>query len=353
MNKTVAIAGGGIIGMSAAWRLSQRGVAVTVFEKGSIGGEASWAGAGMLAPGGEVESPSLLAQLSIESRSLYAAFVRELEAATHLSVDYQECGALDLAYNEVEYQMLRSRAERQSTMGVKSKEISLEQVAAFWPRVSTRSLRGALFYPGDAIVNPRELITAIAPACRQRGVVVRENSPVLAASVLQNGIEVESSDGRQRFDALVIAAGAWSSSIVLHNSVALPESNPVKGQLIGFHQPDQTCNTILRHGHTYLLQRANGLLIVGASVEHAGWDRTVEPAVTQDLSREAAICVAAPSGNESDGSMGGLSPGERASETRALAFEPSLSGLWPFPERDFARSGNRAGCGSRSRVWRA
>ncbi len=291
MNRTVAIAGGGIIGMSAAWRLAQRGIAVTVFEKGAIGGEASWAGAGMLAPGGEIVSSSWFAHLAIESRSLYPSFVRELETATHRSIDYQECGALDLAYNEAEWEELQIRAQQQSEVGLKWKEISREQITSFWPRVSTHGLRGALFYPGDAIVNPREVMTALAEACRGRGAILREGAPVLAATVLNDGIEVESSEGRERFDVLVIAAGAWSSSIRLLNSVALPEARPVKGQLIGFHQPEQTCNTILRHGHAYLLQRANGLLIAGASVEHAGWDRSIEPAVAESLAREAAFVL--------------------------------------------------------------
>jgi glycine oxidase len=291
VSKSVAIAGGGIIGMSAAWRLAQHGFRVTVFEKGSIGSEASWAGAGMLAPGGEVDSPSLLSRLAIESRELYTRFVRELEQRTHVAIDYQERGALDLAYNASEWHALRARAAAQAAFGVQSKELSKEHVAAFWPRVSTESLHGALFYAGDAIVNPRDVMLALAAACRQNGVMVRQNSAVLAVTILEAGIELDSVEGSESFDALVIAAGAWSSSITLRNVEPLPVARPIKGQLIGFQQPDQTCNTILRHGHTYLLQRANGLLIAGASVEYAGWDRTVEPSITNSLVQQAAFVL--------------------------------------------------------------
>src|SRR5581483_7835122 len=93
---SIAVIGGGIIGMSIAWRLAQRGWEVTLFEKRSLGSEASWAGAGMLSPGGEIESWSPLATLAIESRQLYASFVRELENVSGLAIDYQECGGLDL-----------------------------------------------------------------------------------------------------------------------------------------------------------------------------------------------------------------------------------------------------------------
>ena len=284
---SIAIAGGGIIGMSIAWRLAQQGYNVTVFEKGSIGGEASWAGAGMLAPGGEFDEPSPLALMALESRSLYADFVRELERASSLAIDYQECGALDLAYDAGEWDLLLARAERQAAFGLSSKILKIEQVSTFWPRVRAEGLAGALFYPGDAIVNPRELVLALSAVCRKEGVTLMQNMPVDAVRVGETSIQVHT----RQFDALVVAAGAWSSSIQVENVTPLPAVEPVKGHLIGFQQPDQTCNSILRHGHTYLLQRANGLLIAGASVEHVGWDRSIEPVQAASLGRQAAFVL--------------------------------------------------------------
>ena len=81
---SIGIVGGGLIGLSAAWRLRQAGFRISLFEKGSLGREASWAGAGMLSPGGEVERESPLATLAIESRRLYPSFVRELERESGL-----------------------------------------------------------------------------------------------------------------------------------------------------------------------------------------------------------------------------------------------------------------------------
>ena len=291
MSKSVAVAGGGIIGMSIAWRLAKRGFTVTVFEKGQVGAEASWAGAGMLAPGGEVDGPSPLAELALKSRLLYAGFVRELEAESGLAIDYQECGALDLAYNDGEWQALQARAQLQQSLGILSKQLTNEQVATFWPRVSTFNLHGSLFYAGDAIVNPRDVMQALSAACHRSGVAIREHAPVEAAELKGNVVGVETTGSADNFDGLVVAAGPWSSSIRIGGGDPLPAAKPVKGQLIGFHQPDQTCNTILRHGHTYLLQRSSGLLIAGASVEDAGWDRTVEPSVTESLAQQAAFVL--------------------------------------------------------------
>lgn len=285
---SVAIVGGGIIGMSIAWRLAQKGIHVTVFDRSTVGGEASWAAAGMLAPGGEIEEASPLAALALESRALYPAYVRQLEDASGLTIDYQECGGLDLAYSPEEWDRLEDRAAQQSELGIPSKPLSAEHVSTFWPRIERSNLAGGRFYPGDAIVNPREVVIALAAACHKLGVEVRQNSPVTHVAIAVQTVEMETDTGRTVYSAAVLATGAWSSEIPLLGVPALPAAYPVKGHIIGYHQPTQTCNTILRHHNTYLLQRANGLLIAGASVEHVGFDRTIEDARISALATAAA-----------------------------------------------------------------
>jgi glycine oxidase len=279
--------GGGLIGLSVAWRLAQAGFSVSIFDRGSFGREASWAGAGMLAPGGEVEESSDFAKRTLASRALYRSFVRELEDAASTKIDYQECGALDLAYSSAEWHALQERAARQNALGIISKPLDSRQITIFWPRVRSAGLGGALFYPDDAIVDPRELVAALLVACRDRGVPLFAERTVDRLEILRNEAILHTAGGPQRFQAVVIAAGAWSSSIPVTGVPPIPAAEPVKGHLIGYQQPAQTCNTIVRRGHTYLLQRANGLLIAGASVEHAGWDRTIDLEIASDLAQQA------------------------------------------------------------------
>lgn len=288
---SVAIAGGGIIGMSIAWRLAQQGCSVTVFDKGTIGGEASWAGAGMLAPGGEIEAASPLASLSLESRRLYPSFVQELEQVSGCRIDYQECGSLDLAYSPEDLEALETRASRQAEIGITSKPVTEDQISAFWPRVRIENLAGARFYAGDGVVNPRELVAALVCACKDLGVELVENCPVTSASVETGRVVLETCRAARACHALVIAAGAWSDSIAVEGVAALPVAEPVKGHLIGYRQPEQTCSTIVRHGHTYLLQRANGLLIAGASVEHVGFNRALDSRILSELAAAAGFLL--------------------------------------------------------------
>jgi glycine oxidase len=287
---SVVIVGGGIIGLSAAWALVQQGLAVTVIDKARFGAEASWAGAGMLAPGGEVLQPSRLGALSVRSRAQYAAWVHQLERASGLSVDYQECGGLDLAYSAAEMGALDARAACQAQLDIISKKVTPDNISTFWPRVRKDGLVGGRFYAGDAIVNPRDL-TAALTAVLQPSAELIENCGVTRIHVGDRAVTIDTVQGTRHFGSAVVSSGAWSGTIETFGVPPLPLSQPVKGHLIAYRQPLQTCSTIIRHGHTYLLQRAGGELICGASVEHVGFDREVKPAIVNELAAQAAFVL--------------------------------------------------------------
>jgi glycine oxidase len=245
----------------------------------------------MLAPGGEVGHDSPLAALAIESLAAYPGFVRELEGGEGQAIDFQRCGAIDLAYSDEEKQSLETRAEAQIRLGIRSRSVSFDEIRTFWPRIRTDGLVGGRFYPDDAIVNPREVVQALLGAAGQHNVQVRSGCAVQRISVSGDQVEMQTEASTGSFDAAVIAAGAWSGSIPVAGVPTLPSTKPVKGHLIGYNQPDLTCNTIIRYRHTYLLQRASGLLIAGASVQDVGFDRQIEPAIVDDLACQASFIL--------------------------------------------------------------
>jgi glycine oxidase len=281
--KSIAIVGGGIIGTTTAWRLAQRGFKITLHEKGRLGSEASWAGAGMLSPG-ELDEPFEHVGLFLRSRNLYRGFVAELVEATGAGIDYRECGAIDLAYSAQEANHLRERAARQHAFGIRSREITPDQVRIFSPYVEMDGLVSALFCSGDAIVDPRNILTALRAACAQAGVELRENSPVASIAVGTQGASING----EIFAAAIVAAGAWSGGIPVAGVPPLPPSEPVKGHLMGFDLQLGACPTIIRHRHNYLLQRGSGFLIAGASAEHVGFHREISKEIADQLYREAS-----------------------------------------------------------------
>jgi glycine oxidase len=267
------IIGAGIIGLSIAWRLAQRGMRVTLIDAGKAGAEASWAGAGMLAPGGEVTERTEWSDFALHSLQLYPGFIAELEQESGCTIDYQRCGAIEITTTEADWAELQERASKQRELGIPSVPAKREY---------------ALFYPEDASVDPRDVTRALLVACRRRQVCVYENSPVTGIQAALDSIAVETPIGRLAAATAVLSAGAWSGSIPCRGVPRnLPGSFPVRGHLIGYRLEAGTCPTIIRYGHTYILQRRNGYTIAGTSMEAVGFNRTIDPDIVRDIARRA------------------------------------------------------------------
>jgi glycine oxidase len=253
----VLIVGAGLIGSATAWRLAQAGARVKLIDSGRFGGETSSAGAGMLSPGGEFDRPSVWLDLGVAGMRMYPAFVEELRAETKMLVDFEQCGCMHL----VEPDQARARAAFQSACGIQVEIAS-----------------GGLFYSDDGFVDPTDLLRALRCACQARGVEIAENRPIS---------EIESTD----HDAVVIAAGAWSDQVrvAFHGEpIQLPPVKPVKGHLVGFDLAPGSLGPMLRHGHTYVLQRSSGFTLAGSNEEDAGFDRSVNPETCRQIHRDAA-----------------------------------------------------------------
>jgi glycine oxidase len=291
------VAGAGIIGLSCAWRLSQRGVSVTVFDARNAASEASWAGAGMLAPGGEVENSSPLAQIALDSLALYPDFVAELKDISDVSIDYQRRGSVEIALNEAEAEALERRAIAQLAIGIHSESHHYEGSLS------------ARFFPDDQLVSPRDVTAALRVACLRAGVSIREHEPVV--EILNDGAGVRTEHCEYRGDGVLIAAGAWSSSLWR----GLPATMPVRGHLIAYRPDRELLGPILRHGQTYLVQRSNGTLIAGSSTECVGFDRTIDERIVNEIHCRASSLFP---------ELGSLGPAERWN-----GFRPGVEGGMP------------------------
>lgn len=289
------VIGAGIIGASIAWKLATAGLRVTLLDAGQMGGEASWAGAGMLAPGGEVKARDVWSDLALESLRMYPEYIAELEAATGLSIDYRRCGAVELAFESEEWEILKSLAAAQRQMGIPSTALEAAEIRARIPSLE-REVAGALFYPEDAIVDPRDVMRALRLACCALGVEIREGWRATAVHAFPESVQVESRGETLHGGAGVLAAGAWSTEISISGLVQpgqLPAAFPVRGHLLGYALAPGSLDPIVRRGHTYLLQRAGGFTVAGTSSERVGFDRSVDPAIVEDI--VARVCEIMPS----------------------------------------------------------
>jgi glycine oxidase len=271
----IAIIGGGAIGLSIGWRLAQAGARVEIFERGAAGRGASWAAAGMLAAGLEAEpGEQALYALNRESQLLWPDFAAELERASGMSVGLRREGTLMLALNRDDAARLRFSFDYQRSIGIALQWLSAGEAREREPCLSSHTV-GAIYSPEDHQVDNRLLVQALARAFIAAGGVLHESAPVDGIELATGRIAgLRVAGNRHAADVVVLAAGAWSGEIVGIPVYARPPVRPVKGQMLAL-QMDPAA-PLIRHvvwaAKAYMAPRADGRLVVGATVEERGFD---------------------------------------------------------------------------------
>jgi glycine oxidase len=219
----------------------------------------------MLAPGAEVTDSSPWAQLALEGWRAYPEFVRDLGCD---SIEYRCSGAVELAYTRESWDALQDRRLRQRDLGIDSSELSWREARQMIPALGPAP-RGIVYYPRDAVVDPRQIV------CRLHELVPVEKRSVSRIRAGTDGIWVDSQQETVSAAAAVLAAGAWTSEITVEVCGApakLAQSVPVRGHLVAYKLDPGRVGPIVRADGTYVLQRRSGWLIAGTSEERVGFD---------------------------------------------------------------------------------
>lgn len=283
----VVIVGGGVIGLATAWRLAVRGASVTVADP-DPGRSASWAAAGMLAPVTEVHpGEEQLLRLNLASAALYPDFVAELEESTGANVGYRRSGTLIVARDNDDHAALNDLYRYQRELGLDVERVSAREARRLEPALSPRT-RSGVHVPGDHQIDNRALVEALVDACRRNGVAF-ERSPVLKLEEPSDGrprMKLESGETISAF-AVVLAAGAATARIGGLEGAELPPIRPVKGQLIHLSGPEPFLGGNVRGLEAYLVGRADGRVVIGATVEELGFDLRITAGAVHELLRAA------------------------------------------------------------------
>jgi glycine oxidase len=272
----VVVIGGGVIGCAIARRAARGGRSVLVLERGGCGAEASHAAAGMLSPLAEANEPGAFLDLLLAARSLYPAFAASIEEETGIDVGYGDAGTLFLSLREEDDAELEHRWAWQRAAGLCVERLTADEARAMEPAVSP-ALRFALRFPGDHQVDNRALGPALATAAERAGARIRVGADV--AGLLRDGgrvTGVELADGeRISADAVVIAGGSWAGQLR-----GLPRPlpvEPVHGQLLAMETAPPLFRHVVDSPRCYLVPRAGGRVIAGATVERVGYRKAVTP----------------------------------------------------------------------------
>jgi glycine oxidase len=283
------VVGGGVIGLTGAWRCAQRGLRVCVLERDAPGSGASGVAAGMLAPVGEASwGEEGLLRANLASARVWPAFASEVAEASGRAPGYAARGALHVALDRDEAEELRRRHELQVSLGLEAEWLRPSECRRLEPGLAP-SIAGGVHAPGEGEVDPRALVGALVEAFRRAGgELVTGDEP---AELVLEGDRVAAlrtvAGKTLRTEHVVLAAGAWSGSAEWLPPAARPPIRPVKGQILELRGAEPISERIVVSPWIYVVPRADGRVVVGATVEERGFDVTVTVGGVHELLREA------------------------------------------------------------------
>ena len=288
----VIIVGGGVIGLTTAYYCARAGLRVTLVEAGSLGRQASWAGAGILPPASLPAAQTPLDVLRAQSMAEYPWLSAELRNETGLDNGYRLCGGIELPERPSD----TVPTEEWHATGTRYEILhgpALHRRLGDWhlPRGT-----GAFLPEMAQVRNPWHL-RALAEACRRRGVDLRSNWPV--RRLLSDGVESEA--GVLHAGRIVVTSGAWTAHL-------LPlKIRPVRGQMLLLRiAPGE--RPILTCGKRYLVPRGDGRLLVGSTEEEVGFDPSTTAEALEELRRFAVSVCPSLADAPIEGSWAGLRP---------------------------------------------
>jgi len=267
----VAIVGAGVIGCSLARELAGRGRDVLLIDGRHPGAEASSAAAGLLSPQNEARESNPFFDLGLESRALHASLAEQLASETGIAVGYRRCGILRCTFAEGGRLRREFGWQAEAALGLEFADATAA-ASRSGGRVSAQ-IGESLFFPNEAIVDSARLTQALALSAERRGARILRASArrfLLRAGVCRG---IETDRGPIEAGQTVDAAGAWAGF-----DSGLPFAVPVvpiRGQMVELQTPGRDLPVVVQSDSVYLVPRAGGSVLVGATVEDVGYRKEV------------------------------------------------------------------------------
>ena len=269
----VLVIGGGIIGCLTACFLRKQGADVVVLERGQMGQEASWAGAGILCPIHPWLYPDSFTHLIDASLDLYPEFQHQIEKDTGISIERYISGLMIPLFNDDKINHWQAALEWSQRLGWQVDMLNQNQSLEHEPALSKWVTKSLLWRDVAQLRNPRLLQAALA-WMDILGVELKQETEVSSLITKQGVVSgVQCVDGTcVEADQVLLAGGSWSGVLAEQLGFALPVQ-PVKGQIVLLKGKPNIMHSIVKHDDAYFVPRKDGRILVGASMEFVGFER--------------------------------------------------------------------------------
>jgi glycine oxidase len=278
----IIVVGAGIVGCAVAYELARRGASVELVDERTVGMGATQASAGVLAPYIEAREESPLLGLTIRSLDLFDDFVARVSADGGVAVPYRRTGTLDVATTDAEMRALRARADVLFRRDVPAILLDDAAVRAGEPQLGDGAI-GGLMIEAHGFVAAGDLTRALVAAARRHGAELIEQRRVRRISGRDGDIVIETDRGSLTGHAVVLAAGSWSGEVAIDGITTPVPVRPVRGQLLSLAWTGTPLRRVTWSSRCYLVPWDDGTLLVGATVEEAGFDERTTVAGVRDL----------------------------------------------------------------------
>jgi glycine oxidase len=291
VNRDVIVVGAGVIGCAVAHELTSRGASVELIDERPVGHGATQASAGILAPYIEARETSPLLSLTVRSLDLFDDFIARVSEASGSRILYRRTGTLDVAFDASELSRLEKTAEVVARRGIPAEFLDQAAVHDQEPHLTDEVLAGLLITT-HGFVAVDALTQALAMAASRQGAHVAEPCRVPRIATTNHGAVVETDRGTRSADAVVVAAGCWSGTIDVDGEALRVPVRPVRGQLLRLAWDGPPLQRVTWSTRCYLVPWGDDTVLVGATVEEAGFDERATVAGVRDLLE--AACDLAP-----------------------------------------------------------
>lgn len=307
--------------MLTAREMQDAGAEVMLLEQGVMGGEATWAGGGILSPLYPWRYPDAVNQLAKLSQQIYPELAVQLQAESGIDPEYVVSGVLVLDQDE-EKQAQRWAAEYGMRIESIVSRLRIDQLE---PGIASGKSQALLMPDIAQMRNPR-LVKSLVASLQSRNIPYVEHCQVKGLNLHNGQLKGVVADDREyRADKVIITAGAWSGDLL--KSYHPPAIEPVKGQMILFRAEPNVLNHIVLDGGRYLIPRKDGRILAGSTLEYTGFEKQITCDAQQDLLQSAIEILPVLENYKIEHHWAGLRPGTQQG-IPYICQHPDIRGLY-------------------------